>query len=178
MSQNLFITYLYESHTVLSGMEISLFIFVCSFNILFNVLLVGNWNYFFFIFDIVSLYQKMTNITSKVLVNIFLKVCSTSMLLVLPLYFYFLGCTFYSLWMFSMKALASVGDLLFNALAANETVKQISRCGALNSVHQSDLHINTCNLWMLVYKTKVSFVDTINLRLQGGEIIIDFLGRP
>lgn len=99
---------------------------------------------FFFIFDIVSLYQKMTNITSKVLVDIFLKVCSTSMLLVLP--FHFLECAFYSLWMFSMKALASVGNLLFNALAANETVKQISRCGALNSVHQSDLHINTCNL--------------------------------
>lgn len=152
------------------------FILVCSFNILFNVLLFGNWNDFFFIFDIVSLYQKMTNITSKVLVDIFLKVCSTSMLLVLP--FHFLECAFYSLWMFSMKALASVGNLLFNALAANETVKQISRCGALNSVHQSDLHINTCNLWMLVYKTKVSFVDTINLRLQGGEIIIDFLGRP
>ena len=31
---------------------------------------------------------------------------------------------------------------------------------------------------MLVYKTKVSFVDTIHLRLQGREIIIDFLGRP
>ena len=31
---------------------------------------------------------------------------------------------------------------------------------------------------MLVYKTKVSFVDTINVRLHGGEIILDFLGGP
>lgn len=123
VSQNLFIIYLYESHTVPPGMEISIFIFVSSFKILFNVLLFGNWNDFFFIFDIVSLYQKMTNIISKVLISIFLKVCSTSMLLVLPLYFYFRESTFYSLWMFSMKALASVGKLLFNALAANETGK-------------------------------------------------------